>query len=329
MRKLVSVQKISEIKPIPNAESIEVAKVLGWSVVVQKGEFEVGDNVVYAEIDSVFPEKEEFEFLRPRQFRIRTIKLRKQVSQGICFPLSILPPGEYVEGQDVTDLVGVYKYEPKIPECLDGIMKGAYPSFFHKTGEARVQVLQEFLTMNKGKRCTYTEKLDGTSTTFYINEGDFGVCSKALDILESENNVLWKMAKKYNIEEKMRDLNINIALQGETIGSGIRKNKYKLPQDVQEFYLFNVFDIDTHQYLSTKDVKYVANLLGLPIVPILEEDYILTDDIDELVELSKGYSKINNSVKREGVVYVINHETGEDRESCKAINPDFLLKFDE
>lgn len=104
MRKLVSVQVIRELLPIEGADAIELAKVLGWSVVVKKGEFRVGEKVVYAEVDSVFPEKEEFEFLRPLNFRIRTIKLRKQISQGICFPLSILPPGKYEEYQEVTDL---------------------------------------------------------------------------------------------------------------------------------------------------------------------------------------------------------------------------------
>ena len=112
MRKLVSIQEIKDIKPIENADKIEVVKVLGWNVVVKKDEFKIGDKIVYAEIDSLFPEKEEFEFLRDRHFRIRTIRLRGQVSQGICFPMDILPEGNYEIGDDVTKILGVTKYEP-------------------------------------------------------------------------------------------------------------------------------------------------------------------------------------------------------------------------
>jgi RNA ligase (TIGR02306 family) len=92
MRKLASIQKIVDIRPIDGADKIEVAQVLGWEVVVaKKDEFKVGDLVIYIEIDSIVPDKSEFDFLRDRKFRVRTIKLRKQVSQGLILPLSILP----------------------------------------------------------------------------------------------------------------------------------------------------------------------------------------------------------------------------------------------
>ena len=130
MRKLVSIQEIKDIKPIENADKIEVVKVLGWNVVVKKDEFKIGDKIVYAEIDSLFPEKEEFEFLRDRHFRIRTIRLRGQVSQGICFPMDILPEGNYEIGDDVTKILGVTKYEPPIPACLSGQAKRNIPIIY-------------------------------------------------------------------------------------------------------------------------------------------------------------------------------------------------------
>ena len=111
MRKLASIQKIRDIQPIPKADRIELATVLGWKVVVKKGEFQIGDLCVYCEIDSVFPEMEKYEFLRNDQFRIRTKKLRGQISQGICFPLNSLPNGNYQEGSDVTELMNVKKHE--------------------------------------------------------------------------------------------------------------------------------------------------------------------------------------------------------------------------
>src|SRR4030042_6809275 len=109
MRKLATIQQITALNSIPEADNILVASVLGWKVVVRKEDFKVGDLCVYCEIDSILPEKPEFEFLRPRKFRIKTIKLRGQVSQGICFTLSILPEGKFNEDDDVTEIIGVKK----------------------------------------------------------------------------------------------------------------------------------------------------------------------------------------------------------------------------
>lgn len=93
MRKLASIQKIIGLEPIEGADNIMKAKVLGWELVIKKGEYAVGDFCIYCEIDSVLPNKPEFEFLKSKNFRIRTIRLRGQISQGICFPLSMLPEG--------------------------------------------------------------------------------------------------------------------------------------------------------------------------------------------------------------------------------------------
>lgn len=331
MRKLVSIQKVKEIIPIEGAEAIEAIRVLGWVIVVKKGEFKVGEKVIYAEVDSVFPKKPEFEFLEKVNYRIKTIKLRGQVSQGICFPLSILPEGEYEEDQDVTELLGVIKYEPKIPDCLAGEVRGNFPGFLKKTDETRVQVLQNILTKYKGLRCYYTEKVDGTSSTFYLNDGVFGVCSRNLDLKENESNILWKVARENDLENKLRNLGLgNVAVQGEVISDGIQGNKYKLSPGERRLYLFNVFDIDNHRYLGYEDLIRVSKALNIPTAPILVIDFELIDNIDELVKLSVGFSVINPKVKREGIV-IRPIEEIEDirigRLSFKAINPEFLLKY--
>lgn len=113
MRKLATIRTISDIRPIPGADRIEVAQVDGWECVVQKGEFQIGQLIVYVEVDSIMPERPEFEFLRDRKFRVRTIKLRKQVSQGLVLPMSILPPGKYAQDMDVTEVLGIKKYDPQ------------------------------------------------------------------------------------------------------------------------------------------------------------------------------------------------------------------------
>lgn len=92
MRTLASIKTISDILPIESKDRIVLAMVDGWSVIVKKDEFHIGDSCVYVEIDSVLPEKPEFEFLRSKNFRIKTMKMAGVISQGICFPLSILPP---------------------------------------------------------------------------------------------------------------------------------------------------------------------------------------------------------------------------------------------
>ena len=165
-RKLASIRVIKDIAPIENADSIEVATVDGWHCVVKKGEFHVGEHVIYCEVDSVMPHTDpRFEWLRPRGFRVRTIKLRGQVSQGLVLPLSYLGMADdevHYIGQDVTERLGIVKYEPPIPAQLRGTVKGNFPTeLLSKTDEERIQNLQELLTKYKGVRVSMTEKLDG------------------------------------------------------------------------------------------------------------------------------------------------------------------------
>ncbi|HIE27970.1 TPA: hypothetical protein EYP66_11855 [Candidatus Poribacteria bacterium] len=161
-RALAHIERIRSIEPIEGADRIEKSTILGWEVVIRKEEFKVGDLVVYIEIDSILPEREEFEFLRDRKFRIKTVRLRGQVSQGIAFPLSILPDGIQIEeGLDVTEALNIHKYEPPIPAQLSGVVKGAFPSFIPKTDETRIQSVPDVLVRHKGKVFFISEKLDG------------------------------------------------------------------------------------------------------------------------------------------------------------------------
>ncbi len=163
-RTLASIDVIRELNPISGADNIEVAKIKGWNVVVKKGEFNIGDKVVYCEIDSILPERPEFEFLKDRNYRIRTIKLRGQVSQGICFPLSILNSFEtdnLEPGLDVTGILGVTKYEKPVPVNLRGRMRGPISRLaVPKTDEMRVQNISDVLERQKGKTFYVTEKID-------------------------------------------------------------------------------------------------------------------------------------------------------------------------
>lgn len=324
-RKLASIVRIKDIQPIPNADAIEVATVKGWKVVVKKGDFKVGDLAVYFEIDSFLPIKPEFEFLRKscyrkmgeeEGFRLKTIKLRNQVSQGLIIPLDF----EAEEGDDVTEKLGVKKFDPPIPAELAGVAKGNFPSFFNKTDEIRIQSLNE--EDFYGKKCYISQKCDGSSFSCYFNNGEFGVCSRNLELEESDSNTFWKMAKNLNLRQKLANLGRNIALQGELVGEGINGNKDALKGHF--VYFFTVFDIDKQERLPFAEMKSLLKELDLEMVPILESDYTLPckNLIEFMLDKAGGKSILNPQKDREGIVVRgMNNEF-----SFKAISNKYLLK---
>jgi RNA ligase (TIGR02306 family) len=353
MRKLASIQTVNTIEPIQNADAIERIRVLGWWVVAKKGEFKTGDKVVYCEIDSLLPERREFEFLRANSFkpaqlnatgeqilpaglRIKTVKLRGQVSQGICFPLSLLPPNAPTdEGADLTELLNVAKWEPPVPIGMGGKVKGGFPGFLPKTDETRVQLLEQLLLRQRGKTFYVTEKLDGTSFSAFLRQGEFGICSRNLWMDETdESNLLARVARSLRLEEKLRAarerLGFDVAIQAEVIGPGIQKNKYELP--AVTLYVFNVLNVETYQLVDHTTMLQALAEMEINIVPQLGT-IVLDHSVDALIAFSEGTSVLNPKVQREGVVLrplVEEHEAElGGRLSFKAINPRFLLKYDE
>ena len=372
-RKLATIQKIREIRPIEGADAIELAIINNWQVVVAKNVgHKVGDWVVYCEIDSFLPIREEFEFLRKSSFkkmgdqegfRLKTIRLRGQISQGLVLPISVLegademkigvsqqPWGDQLqlgpydnalvigEGVDVSEVLGIVKYEPPIPAQLAGKVKGYFPSFIRKTDEERVQNLTKEYEGWKAQRFYVTEKLDGSSATFYLKDGVFGVCSRNLELAEPEEefvpgmvmcedgverpkqeNSFWKAAREHDLKAKLEKVGYNVCLQGELIGEGIQKNPYKFKGQVVHF--FNAFNIDTQEYLGFQEFTDLILDLSLPMVPILETDFTLPDTIDQLLQYAEAKSVLNPSFDREGVV-IRSHDR---KISFKAISNKFLL----
>jgi len=329
-RKLAHVEIIKEIREHGNAEKLEVAMVLGWQTIVKKDDFHVGDLCVYCEVDSVLPPEPDFVFLKDHNYRIRTIRLRGLVSQGICFPLSILPNDDgYKEGDDVTEQLKITKYIPKVPACLSGEVIGARPDWIPKTDEERIQNVPDVLVRHEGKPFVITEKLDGSSCSIGWKDGDFHVCGRNYDYIEDTKNTYWEIAKLYDIENKMKSLGRNLVIQGEIIGNGIQKNKYKL--EGHQIFLFDMFDPDTHQRFTHRELVFYAEKLNIETVPIIDDNFILHYTVDELVELADGKSMLYDC-PREGLVfrspeYVHDEEVG--RLSFKVISNKFLLKHEE
>lgn len=363
MRHLASIQKIEWIRPIEGKDRIVLAGVLGWQVIVQKDQFNVGDLCVYVEIDSQLPEKPEFEFLRPKKFRIRTMKMGGVRSEGICFPLSILPARDkpYELGEDVTEIMGVVKYEPqedekwwndlkeapaekpwlhKLPLMrfawyrrlvgAKGKSKGGFPDFISKTDETRIQNCPWILE-DKEHPWIATEKIDGTSGTFALvrhkrfllpDKFEYIVCSRNLR-LQRDNSIYWQVSDFYLIEECLKNL----------IGNrdwvaiqgeciGPKIQKNKYKRDNPELYVFNLIYPEGRR--GSLFAKGLLESRGFNFVPIVSEKFMLPDTVDEMLAAAHGNFALGHTI-REGLV--VRSEDGS--KSFKAVDPEFLLKYGE
>lgn len=243
------------------------------------------------------------------------------------------------EGTDVTDIIGVTKYEQPIPDEIKAIVRGGFPPFIPKTKELRIQSNPNLLEIMRNKPIYVTEKLDGVSVTYYRHNNEFGACMRRYDLKKDEKNIFWKVAIENDIEEKLGEAfceyKANLAIQCELIGIGLpHKNKYQLK--TTKPYVFNVFDIDNHRYLNYGEFTRVCEVIEMETVPIIYRSGDLIDNettVDDYIELSYGYSKINTNVLREGIVVRTKeefpNEMGFDRLSFKVINPKYLLKHKE
>jgi RNA ligase (TIGR02306 family) len=258
------------------------------------------------------------------------------LSQGLAMPLSIIPTGEYEIGTDVTTLVGVTKYEPVVPAHLSGMAKGNFPAFLHKTDETRLQsepkVLDE--AISKGLVLVGTLKMDGTSFTAYRRDDEFGVCSRNLDLKETEGNAHWRMARKLKLEEILRSEPHNLSIQGEIVGPSIQANRLGLSES--KLYLFNLFDIDTGKYLSHNELSVFAKKHGLNVVPtVYRLDFggvVGPRDVNHLLNIANNLN-YDNGTPAEGIVWRSMCETYSDvlkgRMSFKTISNRFLEKYKE
>ncbi|MNB72123.1 RNA ligase [compost metagenome] len=335
-RKLASIQEVRNVIKHPNADAIEIAQVEGWQCISKLGEFKPGDLGVYFEIDSFVPASDErFAFLEKnfvsfedyRGARIKTIRLRGELSQGLILPLSAFPEVTDTEiGTDLTELLGVIKWEKSMPSFAEA--KGNFPSFIEKTDQERVQNLRK---MDRTGTWERTEKLDGTSMTTYLVDGEFGVCSRNYDLLETADSSTWVTVRRLDIENRLRTLGKNIALQGELMGPKIQENRYKLLE--YTYFVYDVYDIDAKRKMLPHERKEVMDALNsMPGEKIKEVPFIgfVTlpegeDWIDVLLKDAEGQSLLNNSTIREGDVF----KHTEKNVSFKAISNKFLLKYDE
>ena len=366
MRQLATIQRIDAIDPIPGRDKIGLAHVLGWNIVVAYKDFIPGDMCVYVEIDSVMPERPEFEFLRSKKFRIKTMKMAGVVSQGICFPLSILPDNggiPYEIGQDVTELLGVTKYdeygdaEPKVPKPvkpkppLQRFMlahritrplafliwggtkrqRQGFPEEVAKSDEVRIQNCPWVLA-NKEDRFEVHEKIDGQSGTFLLRKrkGLAGLFHRYEFVVCSRN-----MRKPtpdgsswWRVAEKYGMESALRQLIGDNKwvciqGEVIGPGIQGNPYKLNDVDLYCFNLIYPSGKVDSLQAETLVALYGLKWVPLVAKDFLLPDSTGEMLDYAEGTSQLAD-VLREGVV-VRNYEHGI---SFKAVANSYLLKHD-
>lgn len=321
-RKLASIQKIWKIEPIDGADRLELAHVLGWQVVIKKDQFKEGDDAVYFEIDSFLPIRPEFEFLRASSykktdlmgegFKLRTLKLRGQISQGLLMPMSEFPElteAVYHIGDDVTDILGVRKWEIEERATTGGTIMGELPYDVPHTDETRVQENPELIQAFAGLEYYISTKMDGSSHSVSVDENGFHVTGHNFEYKDDDTSSFYRLVKERGYKEKMellmdrceyQDESIKtLTIQGELCAPGIQKNRLKLAKP--EWYVFNVRV--NGKRVGLTELQNVCGVLDMLTVPIEEVDYDLPSrypTVEALLERADG--EYPNGGKKEGIV---------------------------
>lgn len=365
-RKLATIRRIDKLEPIEGADKILKATIGGWQLVTAKDNgFKEGDLVVYLEVDSWVPHelapflskgKEPREFNGVKGERLRTIKLRGQISQGLILPLDVLSiktdSGDYLgsweDGYDVTELLGIQKWEKPIPTQLQGVCRSNFPSICPKTDQERIQNLSRELDqwIADGTQWEITEKLEGSSMTVLADTFedseynqtivDVHVCSRNMDLkLDQEGNAFVDTAKKTGlIDAVTRYVGLGfgrIAVQGELVGPGIQGNIYKLPE--LRFFVYDIWDIERQEYFDVEHRHKIVDTLkklgaAIDHVPVLAYSAELWDtlglkSVSDVLGFAEGKSVLGDITgpEREGLVFKSYNGT----KSFKAISNKYLL----
>lgn len=344
MRKLASVQRIWKIEPIEGADRIELAYVLGWQCVVNKGQFRPMDLAIYFEIDSFLPVRDEFEFMRASSyrktdimgegFRLRTMRFRGQISQGLLLPISQFPeiPEDAELGADVTEALGVRKWEIEEKVTTGGTVIGNLPIDVPHTDETRVQAEPDLIGDFAGLEYYISTKMDGSSHSVSLDKEGFHVTGHNYEYKDDGKSAFYELVKRDGIETKMRkyfednELHL-LTVQGELCAPGIQKNRLKLTRP--EWYVFTI-RVDGKR-LGLKEMQETCKSLDLQMVPIEEVGTDLPSKyptVEALLERADGeYPK---GGKKEGIVIrptePIYNERISGALSMKVVSNKYLLK---
>lgn len=342
-RKLVSIQAVKALEPIPGADNIELAHIEGWRCVVRKGDFKVGDWGCFHEVDSLLPHTDDpattdarYEFMRARHFRVKSMKLKGCLSQGLLMPVDLWKDkllGKTLQvGDDVTAALGVTKYEPPITFRM-GDALGDFPAHVvPKTDEMRLQSYMALLDEMKGMAYDMTVKVDGTSGTFLWDDlsGGLVCCSRNLMMKEGDN-LYWRVAEQFKLKDILgAPKNRSYVIQGEIAGPGIQKNRAGFA--TVGLYVFDVYDRETRSYLGRDAVQGFCFDFGLPIVQLAHRGDAFDFTLEKLLEMAET-GRWPNGSGWEGLVVrpqnPVFSPTLQGRLSFKVLNNRYLLKNEE
>lgn len=347
MRKLASIQRIWEIAPIEGADRIELAHVLGWQCVVNKGQFEPMDLAVYFEIDSFLPIRPEFEFMRSSSyrktdimgegFRIRTMRFRGQISQGLVLPLSVFPqiPADIELGADVTELLGIKKWEIEEKATTGGTVIGTLPPDVPHTDETRVQAEPELIKDFAGLEYYISTKMDGSSHSICLDDEGFHVTGHNYEYADDGKCAFYELVKRDGLERKVREYSEShgidlLTIQGEFCAPGIQRNRLRLTRP--EWYVFTV-RINGKRVGLTKLCE-VCEALGLTTVPVEEVGTDLPAKYPTVESLlARADGEYPNGGRKEGIVIRPTEPIFNTRISAslsmKVVSNKYLLKNEE
>ena len=331
MKNLATIQRIHSIAahPNPEVERLEVAKIKEWPVVIKKGEFKEGDLVVFITIDTIVPSTNPyFSFLERQKYRIWNSRFKGAPSQGLVCPLSILPalcPCEYREGNDMTDTIGITKYEK--PEPISSEAVGNFPTnLVPMTDEHNLlNYGNEVLDELRGDLCYITGKADGSSVTIIYQDGKVRVCSRKLE--QREGTGFWVIVNKFDLVEKLTKFNRNIAIQAEAVGPTIQGNRMGLSE--KSLRVFNIRDLDTGDWFDWGQILLTCAILDIPTVEQIGDVFVLDETwtVARLQEIANNFKYGKNN--GEGIVLrpckprystVLNRQL-----SVKILNVDYKL----
>lgn len=311
---LVFVGKIIEMLPIPNADFIVSATVVcgeggKWKGIVRKADFKIDDLcIVFLPDSQLDPEIHSYlPFMKDSNWRVKMRTFKGAPSEVLIISYKL----DFPIGTDVTSNFGVTKYHKPIAPHLQGIAKGNFPDFIPKTDEPNFQRYPELVDSLVGKPWYMTEKVDGSSTTAYRWKGQFGICSRNLELERNLDNGYWKVAQKYQVEEKLPE---GLAIQWETCGPGIQSN----PMGLSEIdgFMFSAYHIEEKRYLTLEEIKKLSIDIHFPMVRLIEWGHTFSKDGIE----TKGEGVYLNGNQREGVVIRSQHNYGNAPISFKVIN---------
>lgn len=346
MRNLASIQKVAAVEPIEGADQVELVHILGWQCVATKGQFHPNDLCVYFEIDSFLPVRPEYEFLRSssyrdndfmgKGFRIKTMKFRGQISQGLVMPLGILASvdwsGDFKEGTDLTSILGVKLWE--VPETVStgGTILGELPPCVLKPDETEIQNCPDIIAEFNNHEFYITTKLDGSSHSIAVDENGFHVTGYSYEYKDDGESAFYELVKARGYQEKIeayakqRSFR-SFTLQGEFCAPGIQHNRLKLSEP--EWYVFSIY-IDGKR-VGLRTLIDVCAALNIPMVPLEEVGTGLHNvypDVDSLLKRAEG--SYPNGGPKEGIVIRTTQpeysRTLSGPLSIKVLNNKYLLK---